>query len=213
MQKGYFITFEGGEGTGKSTQLALAREALEQKGIKVCVTREPGGTELAEEIRGVLLSPRSETVDPTTELLLMFAARAQHLAQLIVPAIDRGEWVLCDRFTDATYAYQHGGRGIPADKIAVLERLVQVGFQPDLTLLFDAPIDISLQRMRDRGTLDRFEQEGLEFMQGVRSAYLSRAKLEPDRFRVVDAARTLDEVSSSVYQHLNGFIQTWVSAE
>jgi dTMP kinase len=213
MRKGYFITFEGGEGTGKSTQLALVKETLEQKGITVCVTREPGGTELAEEIRGVLLRPRSETVDATTELLLMFAARAQHLAQLILPALERGEWVLCDRFTDATYAYQHGGRGISEDNIAVLELLVQAGFKPDLTLLFDASIEVSSQRMRDRGALDRFEQEGLEFMQGVRSAYLTRANAEPARFRVIDAARTLEEVHASVNSHLSQLVDSWMSRE
>lgn len=211
MRKGYFITFEGGEGTGKSTQLALVKEALEQRGIKACVTREPGGTELAEEIRGVLLSPRNETVDPTTELLLMFAARAQHLARVILPAVDRGEWVLCDRFTDATYAYQHGGRGVDGDKIATLERLVQMGVNPDLTLLFDAPIEISLQRMRDRGALDRFEQEGLEFMQRVRSAYLTRARVESERFRVIDATATVDDVRASVNLHLEPLVNAWVS--
>ena len=211
MRKGYFITFEGGEGTGKSTQLALVKEALEQRGIKVCVTREPGGTELAEEIRGVLLSPRNETVDPTTELLLMFAARAQHLAQVILPAVDRGEWVLCDRFTDATYAYQQGGRGVDGDKIAILERLVQRGVNPDLTLLFDAPIEISLQRMRDRGALDRFEQEGLEFMQRVRSAYLARASVESERFCVIDATATVDDVRASVNLHLEPLVNAWVS--
>ena len=212
MQKGYFITFEGGEGTGKSTQLALVKETLEQKGITVRVTREPGGTELAEEIRGVLLRPRAEIVNVTTELLLMFAARAQHLAQFILPAIERGEWVLCDRFTDATYAYQHGGRGVGEDKISLLEELVQASFKPDLTLLFDAPIEISLQRMRDRGALDRFEQEGVEFMQGVRSVYLARARLEPKRFRVINAAGTLHEVSESVNHHLQALIHDWVSA-
>lgn len=211
MRKGYFITFEGGEGTGKSTQLALVKEALEQRGIKVCVTREPGGTELAEEIRRVLLSPRNETVDPTTELLLMFAARAQHLAQVILPAVDRGEWVLCDRFTDATYAYQQGGRGVDEDKIAILERLVQMGFNPDLTLLFDAPIEISLQRMRDRGALDRFEQEGLEFMKRVRSTYLTRARVESERFRVIDATATVDDVRASVNLHLEPLVDAWVS--
>lgn len=211
MRKGYFITFEGGEGTGKSTQLALVKDALEQTGIKVCVTREPGGTELAEEIRRVLLSPRNETVDPTTELLLMFAARAQHLAQVILPAVDRGEWVLCDRFTDATYAYQQGGRGVDGDKIAILERLVQMGFNPDLTLLFDAPIEISLQRMRDRGALDRFEQEGLDFMKRVRSTYLIRARVESERFRVIDATATVDDVRASVNLHLEPLVNAWVS--
>ena len=210
MQKGYFITFEGGEGTGKSTQLALLQETLEQRGIHVCVTREPGGTALAEEIRGVLLKPRSEPVDPTTELLLMFAARAQHLAQRVWPALERGEWVLCDRFTDATYAYQHGGRGISKDKIAVLERVVQADFTPDLTLLFDAPIEISLQRMRDRGALDRFEQEGIDFMQGVRGAYLARAERDRERFRVIDATRSVHEVRMAVQESLDALIDGWV---
>jgi dTMP kinase len=211
MRNGYFITFEGGEGTGKSTQLALVHKMLERAGIKTCVTREPGGTELAEEIRTVLLKPRDEKVDIKTELLLMFAARAQHLAYRILPAIRRGEWVLCDRFTDATYAYQHGGRGVSKDSISALETLVQEGLKPDLTLLFDAPIDISQQRMRDRGSLDRFEQESLAFMSGVKTTYRERASAEPERFRVIDAAGSIEEVSESVAQHVKALLDSWGS--
>ncbi len=209
MRNGYFITFEGGEGSGKSTQIALVRESLEQAGIPVCVTREPGGTELAEEIRGVLLEPRAEIVDVNTELLLIFAARAQHLAQCIRPALARGEWVLCDRFTDATYAYQHGGRGLDVSTIATLEQLVQAGFSPDMTLLFDAPIDITLQRMRNRGALDRFEREGRAFMEGVRATYLSRAQSEADRFRVIDATGSIEAVNAAVKEHLKRLVDRW----
>jgi len=191
---GRFITLEGGEGAGKSTNLAYIRDRLAAAGIAVSVTREPGGTPLGEGIRGLLLDPAHTAMHADTELLLMFAARAQHLHELVLPALERGEWVLCDRFTDATYAYQGGGRGLDMHRIAQLETWVQGGFQPYRTLLFDLPVDVGLQRAGQRGSLDRFEQEQTAFFERVRNSYLDRARAFPDRFRVIDAGRTLGEV-------------------
>jgi dTMP kinase len=196
--QGRFITLEGGEGAGKSTNLEYIRYQLQAKGIVVKVTREPGGTALGEDIRGLLLDPGNTAMHADTELLLMFAARAQHIQELILPALARGEWVLCDRFTDATYAYQGGGRGLDMQRIAQLETWVQAGFQPYRTLLFDLPVDIGLQRAGKRGVLDRFEQEQSAFFVRVREAYLARARAFPQRFRVVDAARELVEVQAQL---------------
>lgn len=198
MSRGQFITFEGTEGVGKSTQLATARTALEAAGKDVLVTREPGGTPMAEAIRGLLLAPREETVNDLTELLLMFAARAQHLHSLILPALERGTWVLCDRFTDATYAYQGGGRGVPREQVAVLEQLVQGEVRPDHVILLDAPVEVGMARARSRGAPDRFELEKAAFFQRVRDCYLERAEAWPDRYHLVDAAQPLDQVSAQV---------------
>lgn len=198
MSRGQFITFEGTEGVGKSTQLATARTALEAAGKDVLVTREPGGTPMAEAIRGLLLAPREETVNDLTELLLMFAARAQHLHSLILPALERGTWVLCDRFTDATYAYQGGGRGVPREQVAVLEQLVQGEVRPDHVILLDAPVEVGMARARSRGAPDRFELEKAAFFQRVRDCYLERAEAWPDRYHLVDAGQPLDQVSSQV---------------
>ena len=195
---GLFITFEGTEGVGKSTQIQVAAQALRDAGVKVRITREPGGTPMAEAIRELLLTPRDEPVHETTELLLMFAARAQHLETLIRPALARGEWVLCDRFTDATFAYQGGGRGVSESRIAQLETLVQGDFGPHHTLLLDAPVDIGMARVRQRGELDRFEQEKLEFFQRTRACYRSRAAQEPERYHILDATLPLAEVSGNV---------------
>ncbi len=192
--QGRFITLEGGEGAGKSTNLEYIQDRLQAAGIVVRVTREPGGTALGEDIRSLLLDPGNTAMHADTELLLMFAARAQHLRELILPALACGEWVLCDRFTDATYAYQGGGRGLDMGRIAQLETWVQAGFQPHRTLLFDLPVDIGLQRAGKRGVLDRFEQEQRAFFVRVREGYLARARAFPERFRVVDAARELVEV-------------------
>jgi dTMP kinase len=170
-KKGLFITLEGGEGVGKTTNLAFIQHFLESKGMTVVVTREPGGTVLAEKLRGLLLENQNELISEKTELLLMFAARAQHLKNVIEPALESGDWVLCDRFTDATYAYQGGGRGIDTNLIAWLEQFVQDELCPDLTLLFDAPIELGMQRAKKRGALDRFENEQLEFFNKVRTAY------------------------------------------
>jgi dTMP kinase len=192
--KGRFVTFEGGEGAGKSTNLEYVRERLAAAGIPLLLTREPGGTALGEQIRTLLLSPDNRGMSSDAELLLMFAARAEHLQRVIIPALQRGTWVLCDRFTDATYAYQGGGRGIPSARIAALEDWVQGGLQPDMTILFDLPVATGLQRAGQRGELDRFEQEQISFFEAVRANYRDRARQHPRRFRVVDAALELDAV-------------------
>lgn len=202
MTRGKFITIEGGEGVGKSTNIAYVKSLLEEKGIDCIVTREPGGTPLAEEIREVLLKHREERVVSETELLLMFAARAQHLYQLILPAINEGKWVVSDRFTDATYAYQSGGRGVPADQVALLEKFVQKDFKPSITLLLDAPVEIGMTRARERGKLDRFEEERSAFFNKVRKNYLERAKAEPDRFKIIDATQSLELIQSNIRQVL-----------
>lgn len=198
MSRGQFIAFEGTEGVGKSTQLATAREALEAAGKPVLVTREPGGTPIAEAIRELLLTPRDEAVNDLTELLLMFAARAQHLHSLILPALERGTWVLCDRFTDATYAYQGGGRGVPREQIATLEQLVQGELRPDHVVLLDAPVDVGMARARSRSAPDRFEQEKAAFFQRIRDCYLERAEQQPLRYHVLNAAQPLEDVSRQV---------------
>jgi dTMP kinase len=195
---GLFITLEGGEGAGKSTNLIYIKQKLEAAGKKVQVTREPGGTKLGEGIRELLLDPNFTGMNSDTELLLMFAARAEHINKVIRPALQAGNYVLCDRFTDATYAYQGGGRGIDIKRIQVLEDFVQGDFRPDVTLLFDLPIEIGLERAGKRGMLDRFEQEQQEFFDKVRQTYLQRAEAEPDRFRIVDAATGLPDVQQAL---------------
>jgi len=205
-KRGRFVTVEGGEGVGKSTNIAFVRDYLARHGVAVHCTREPGGTPLAESLRELLLAPRAETVDPDCELLLVFAARAQHLNSAIRPRLARGEWVLCDRFTDATYAYQGGGRGLDIAHIATLEALVQGDLRPDLTLLLDVPVDVGLQRAHRRGALDRFEQEQLDFFQRVRDAYLARAAAEPERFRIIDASQPLDAVQRQIAVALDGYL-------
>jgi dTMP kinase len=182
-----FITLEGIEGAGKSTQLEVVRACLEERGISVMTSREPGGTPIAERIRSVLLDPESQGIAADTELLLMFAARAEHLAQSILPALRRGTWVVCDRFTDATYAYQGGGRGIDTDRIALLEKYVQGSLRPDLTILLDLDVSAGLARAGRRSAPDRFESETIRFFEGVRQAYLERAARYPERIRVIDA--------------------------
>lgn len=203
MKRGLFITIEGGEGVGKSTNIEFIKATLEAQGIQCVVTREPGGTPLAEEIREVLIKNRDEHVVTETELLLMFAARAQHLHQKILPALDAGTWVISDRFTDATYAYQSGGRGVPAEKVALLENFVQGDVRPDLTLLLDAPIEVGMARAKNRGKLDRFEEEAAEFFNNVRDNYLSRAKAEPDRFKIIDATQSLELVQADISRALS----------
>ncbi len=195
---GLFITLEGPEGAGKSTNREYLAERLREQGIEVLLTREPGGTPLAERIRELLLAPSDEQMAADTELLLVFAARAQHLAQVIVPALTRGTVVLCDRFTDATYAYQGGGRGLSTARIAQLESFVQGELRPDLTLVFDLPVEVGLSRAAARGRLDRFEQEGQNFFEAVRQTYLQRAAAAPARYRVLDAAQSLAGVQQSI---------------
>jgi dTMP kinase len=198
MAHGMFITLEGGEGAGKSTNLSFVRQWLQRAGREVIVTREPGGTMLGERVRDILLHGRELEISPDSELLLMFAARAEHIARVIRPALASGKTVLCDRFTDATYAYQGGGRGIPAERIAAIENWVQGDLRPDLTLLFDVPVDAGRQRAGQRSEPDRFERENDEFFTRVHAAYLARARSEPERIRVVDAGRSLDEVERQI---------------
>ena len=202
LKRGLFITVEGGEGVGKSTNISFMQGILAQQGVEVVITREPGGTPLAEEIRDVLLKNREEQVVSETELLLMFAARAQHLYQKIVPALEQGKWVISDRFTDATYAYQSGGRGVPAEKVALLENFVQGDIRPDITFLFDAPIEIGMARAQKRGVLDRFEEEKNSFFTRVRENYLQRAAKEPQRFQIIDASQNLEVVQQALKQQL-----------
>ena len=198
IMRGRFITVEGGEGVGKTTNLAYIRATLEAAGKIVRVTREPGGTPVAEQIRGLLLDPLNKGMSADCELLLVFAARAEHLARTIEPALAAGEWVLCDRFTDATYAYQGGGRGLSQRRIAELETMVQGPLQPDLTLLLDVPVHIGLARAGERGSLDRFEQEEAAFFERIRRAYLERASAAPERFRIIDAGAALDQVHAQL---------------
>ena len=196
--RGRFITLEGVEGAGKSTMLHRVGEWLESCGHQLVRTREPGGTELAEKLRDILLDRNNLDLSGKAELLLMFAARAQHLDELIRPALGRGDWVLCDRFTDATWAYQGGGRGLPAADIMALETLVHDDLQPDLTLLLDLPVETGLRRVLKRGEADRFENESLRFFERVRSAYLERARQAPGRFAVIDAAVGVEDVWAQV---------------
>lgn len=195
---GLFITLEGPEGAGKSTNRDYLAERLRSEGIEVVLTREPGGTPLAERIREVLLAPGDEQMNPDTELLLVFAARAQHLAEVIRPALARGAVVICDRFTDSTYAYQGGGRGLSVERITTLETFVQGDLRPDLTLLFDLPVEVGMARASARGRLDRFELEGDGFFNAVRSAFLTLAKAEPARYSLLDAAQPLAQVQQAI---------------
>jgi len=202
---GRFITIEGGEGAGKSTAQTFLADKLTAQGISVLQTREPGGTPLAEAIRRNLLSVDEEAPVEMAELLLVFAARAQHLAKVIEPALEQGQWVLCDRFTDATYAYQGAGRGLSAALIGKLEALVQGDRRPDTVILLDMPPQIGLARAKARGALDRFEQEGQVFFERVRQGYLERAAAFPDRYVVIDAAEELSEVQAS----LEAMMERW----
>ena len=203
---GRFITFEGGEGVGKSTQIVRAADWLRQRGIEIVLTREPGGTARAEQLRKMLLERGDEPMPQSCELLLMFAARATHLANLIEPAVARGAWVLCDRFTDATYAYQGGGRGLPEQDIDALVRIVHPARQPDLTLLLDAPVSVGMDRARARNGVDgpdRFETERADFFERVRLCYLQRAQREPSRIRVIDAQGAVTQVAAAIQAELD----------
>jgi len=207
--RGKFITLEGGEGAGKSTVLSAVREQLVADGADVIITREPGGTPAGEAIRGVLLDPALHgAIAPETELLLMFAARAQHVRETIKPALAAGRWVLSDRFTDASYAYQGGGRAQPLERIAELERWAADDLQPDLTLLLDLPVGIGLARARGRGPADRIELEAQDFFERVRAAYRARAAAQPARFRVIDASQPLDAVLDQMRNAIGEFLQT-----
>jgi dTMP kinase len=209
---GRFVTFEGIEGVGKSTQVMRLSQQLHALGIAHVVTREPGGTPLAEAIRGLVLKPRDEPLPPMAELLLMFAARAVHLANHIEPHLQAGRWVLCDRFTDATYAYQGSGRGLPQDSIGELENMVQGTRRPDLTILLDLPVEVGLGRSRLRdagGVTDRFDAERQEFFERVRAGYLQRAAASPTRVAIIDAGTSIDAVTASVMAVLEA--KSWIS--
>ncbi|GFO71305.1 dTMP kinase [Bathymodiolus japonicus methanotrophic gill symbiont] len=199
---GRFITLEGGEGVGKTTNIAYIQALLAEHNISVLLTREPGGTALAESIRQLLLDNEQEAIAEQTELLMMFAARAQHIKHVIQPVLDKGTWVLCDRFTDATYAYQGGGRNMDLSTIQWLENFVQGDFRPDLTLLLDAPIQLGMQRAVQRGKLDRFESEQMTFFEQVRQAYLNIAEQQPERVMIIDATQSLESVQKQIKQTL-----------
>jgi dTMP kinase len=203
MSRGRFVTFEGIEGAGKSSLQRALTEALTARGVRVCATREPGGTPLAEEIRQLALARRSDGMPPTAELLLMFAARAAHVAQRIEPALVHGEWVLCDRFTDASRAYQGGGRGLAKETIDALANIAHPALSPDLTFLLDLPPETGLARARSRQEQgDRFEDEALAFFARVRACYLELATQEPQRFCVLDATRTPAELLVAALERL-----------
>jgi dTMP kinase len=203
---GRFITVEGTEGAGKTSNIAFLQAALEAAGKTVLLTREPGGTPLGEAVRDLLLSHRGDGMAVDTELLLMFAARAEHIAHRIRPALMQGHWVLCDRFTDATYAYQGGGRGVDIDRIAALEHWVQGNLRPDLTILLDVPVEVGLARAGRRSAPDRFEREELAFHEAVHAAYRAIAAREPTRVRVVDAAQPLPRVQADLQRVIDAFL-------
>ncbi len=208
MKKGKFITFEGSEGVGKSTNILLVKEHLEAQNIDLLLTREPGGTPLAENIRALLLNKSDENIDETCELLMVFAARAQHLNTVIIPALNKGVWVLCDRFTDSTYAYQGGGRGLNKSLISELEKVVQQGLMPDLTFYLDIDVRLGLSRASARAELDRFESEEIDFFERVRFAYLERVKtgLLNKHYRLIDAGQDLEVVQQNILASLDEFL-------
>jgi len=208
--RGKFITIEGTEGVGKTTNIQFIQNWMQAKKLPFVATREPGGTPLAEQIRDLLLSPRDELVCDTAELLLMFAGRAQHLHQVIEPSLEEGAWVLCDRFTDATYAYQGAGRNMRDDLIAELEMIVQGSLRPDLTLILDIQVELGLKRASDRSEPDRFELEQTEFFELVRNGYLKIAEQNPDRCVVIDASQPLADVQRDINIALEAF---WFSSE
>jgi dTMP kinase len=211
--RGLFITMEGGEGVGKSTNLAFLNNYLTDSGIDVVVTREPGGTQLGEEIRDLVLQVRRDQVSAIAELLLIFAARAQHICELIEPALAAGKWVLCDRFTDATYAYQCGGRGVEWETVQGLEKLVQGTLRPDYTLLLDVAVAVGMARARGRGSLDRFEQENWDFFDRVRSSYLQQAKDSSDRYTLIDASVSLEDVQQQLLEFGSELLSSWASGQ
>ena len=207
-QRGLFLTFEGVEGAGKTSNLQHAKTLIEATGRQVLVTREPGGTEVGERIREVLLNPDLPAMHSDTELLLMFASRAEHYQHKILPALEAGQWVLCDRFTDASFAYQGGGRQISHSRIAALESWVLGDFKVDQTYLFDLPVEIGLARAKARGAADRIEQEQVAFFERIRQCYLDRAQDEPSRFTVVDASQALENVQSQLEQAVTGLLES-----
>jgi dTMP kinase len=198
MQKGKFITIDGVEGAGKSTQIKFICDYLEAKGINVVLTREPGGTDLGEKIRELLLSTQTKSMHSDSELLLMFAARNEHIHHKIIPALEKGDWVLSDRFTDASYAYQGGGRGLDIERIERLEHWVLKGFTPDMTLLLDIPVDLGMSRVESRGEKDRIELEELDFFERVRQAYIDRSEKYPQRIKLIDSSKSRAHTSAQI---------------
>jgi len=208
MRRGKFITVEGVEGAGKSTNLKVIEEFLAENHIDLVSTREPCGTLYGEQMRELLLAHVDEQLDANAELLLIFAARAQHLAQKIIPALERGDWVLSDRFTDATYAYQGAGRDLGVNRVAVLENFVQGELRPDLTLILDLPIEVGMQRVDERGERDRFESEKRQFFEKVRASYLSRAEAMPERYTLIDTSQTREAVREDIRARLSDLLDT-----
>ena len=206
MKKGLFITLEGIEGAGKSTAVDFIEDFLTKEGHDVIKTREPGGTVIGEQIREILLKNENDTLTYDTELLLVFSARAQHIQEVILPALSSGKTILCDRFTDASYAYQGGGRGIDTSRISLLEKWVQGDLRPNLTLLFDLDVSIGMQRTKKRSDADRFEREEIIFFEKIRNTYLERAKKEPQRFRIINSASSLESVKEQIITILKDFL-------
>lgn len=208
-KRGLFIVLEGGEGVGKTTNLRFIEDFLVQQGVQLQCSREPGGTEIAEKIREIILQEHSEPMADLSELLLMFAARAQHLEQKIIPCLEQNQWMLCDRFTDASYAYQGGGRQLDKSTIVALENLVQKTLRPDCVILLDAPVEIGHARAKARAALDRMEQESQAFHQRVRDAYLERAAQAPERYAIINAAQPLEQVQADIQAVLVRLLQRW----
>ena len=206
QRRGRFITLEGPEGGGKSTHIPAIRAFLASAGKSVVVSREPGGTPLGERIRAILLDKSIEQMSNDTEVLLMFAARAQHIEQVIEPALARGDWVVCDRFTDATYAYQGAGRGLPDERINTIESWVQRSLRPDLVVILDLPVNVGLKRASARGDTDRFESEEVEFFTRVRQKYLDRARVLPDRYQVIDASQSIQRVRTDILSKVGALL-------
>lgn len=206
MHEGLFITLEGIEGAGKSSSLNYISELFICAGHEVLQTREPGGTDTGEQIRKILLDSDNIKLESSTELLLMFAARSQHLEEIVKPALENDQIVICDRFTDASYAYQGGGRGIEESRIKTLEDWVQLGFTPTVTLLFDLDVEVGLRRAEKRNQADRFEQEDIMFFKRVRSSYLKRASNEPTRFRIINAGNSLEDVKQQIHKALHEYL-------
>lgn len=206
--KGLFITVEGPEGAGKSTNIQYLAQLFRKIDRQVLLTREPGGTKIGENIRTILLNPDFKGMEADTELLLMFAARAEHLNKVIIPALNQGQVVICDRFTDASYAYQGGGRRLGADRVATLEQFIQGALRPNFTLLFDVDTDIGQQRIKQRSGLDRFEQEDMAFFEAVRDAYWQQASKHPERYKVIDANLPLSGVQAQILTYFDQIIST-----